>query len=434
MNSNFSVHPNNVSSLTLFGLSLANYILMYWANIFLARHMSIGEFDDYNVAVSVVTLLSTLATLGLEKYALRLVALNIERQKWGRLRNFLRFSLLTIFFFSLILLAVLSLTLEGVLLLRHADSHIAIVIYAAFLPAIAISLFLIEIITVYGYQIAAIALYRLFLPVMLVVLLLAVQRYGFDVSAVSAAICLGLAWCLTLIMLGITTQFCSPLPQSIKKSKSQNPRKWLSNAFPLLVTSLMMTVLTSAGTIVLELLYPSSFEVGLFSVVMQTCALVSLIGTSTNRYYLPMLVVLIERREGIAAKALLNKRLRLIGSIIMLYWLLVGTQGGEILALFGADFREGFIPLCICALGAGINALFSEAPYYLQFMGRNRLVVGLTSLTALCMLGFSFGLGRLYGATGVAIAYALPTGLLYVLLKWLANRHLRQYLATNVQA
>jgi O-antigen/teichoic acid export membrane protein len=77
----------------LFGLSLSHYALMYWANIFLARHLAIDAFDDYSVAVSIVTLLSTLATLGLEKYALRLVSLYIERENWPRLRGFWLFSL-----------------------------------------------------------------------------------------------------------------------------------------------------------------------------------------------------------------------------------------------------------------------------------------------------------------------------------------------------
>jgi len=55
----------------MFVLALANYSLMYAANILLARSLTVDDFDDYSVALSIVTMLSTLATLGLEKYALR---------------------------------------------------------------------------------------------------------------------------------------------------------------------------------------------------------------------------------------------------------------------------------------------------------------------------------------------------------------------------
>lgn len=431
MNPNFSVHPNHTSSLVLFGLSLSNYALMYWVNIFLARHLAIGEFDDYSVAVSVVTLLSTLATLGLEKYALRMVALNIEREKWGRLRNFLHFSVRIIVVFSVILLGIMSLSLEGILAWRHADFHIAIVIYAAFLPVIAVSLFLIEIVTVYGFQIPAMVLYRLFLPLAFAGFLFSVRGLGYAVSATAAVICFGLAWCFTLLLLDIVQRYASPKPLRQAIPSSHNKRKWLGRAFPLMLSSLMMTVLTSAGTIVLELLYPSEFEVGLFAVSMQTCSFLSLIGTSTNRYYLPMLVVLVERQDAAGIKRLLRKRTRLIALLIVLYLAVIGNYGAEILELFGPDFSEGYLALCICSLGAAVNSLYSDSPYYLQFMGKNRLVVGLMCLAAAGMLGLSFILGNVYGATGVAIAYAAPTIILFSLLKLLARRHLQRYLSVN---
>lgn len=415
----------------LFGLSLCNYALMYSANIFLARHLNINAFDDYSVAVSIVTLLSTLATLGLEKYALRLASLNIERQNWGRLRNFMRFSVRTIWLFSLVLMGTLSLCLEGILAWYGADYHIAIVIYAAFLPAITISLFFIEIITVFGFQIPAMAIYRFFLPICFIIFIYWAQHLGFPVSAISAVLCLGSAWCLTLCMLLFTARVTTPKPLLLAQPTSQNRRKWLINAIPLLISSLMMTVLTSAGTIVLEILHPSKFEVGLFAVVMQTCALASLIGTSTNRYYLPMLVVLIERRDTNGIRHVLRERTRLVSLLLMLYLTTISAFGVEILALFGPDFSQGYLALCISSLGATMSTIYSDSPYYLQFMGQNRLVVGLMAVTAMTMLGLSFLLGRQYGATGVAIAYAAPTALLFLSLKFLANRHLRRYLAIN---
>ena len=102
------LHPNNFRSLLMFALALANYALMYVANILLARSLTVDDFDDYSVALSIVTMLSTLATLGLEKYALRAVALFRDRQDWPKFRGFWLFSLRTISGFSLILVALLS--------------------------------------------------------------------------------------------------------------------------------------------------------------------------------------------------------------------------------------------------------------------------------------------------------------------------------------
>jgi len=404
---------------------------MYWANIFLAHHLNTDGFADFSVAISVVTLLSSLATLGLEKYALRFVALNIEREKWGRLRNFLRFSFKAIVLTSFALLFTMSVTLESILAWKHADFHIAIVIYAAFLPIIALSLFLVEIVTVFGFQILAMALYRFFLPVSFIAFIFVLQKTDFLLSASSSVICLGLAWSLTFVLLVLITYRTCPKLLWQVNANSQDRLKWINRALPLLVYSLMMTIINSAGPIILHALHPSGFQVGLFAVVMQTSALVVLIGTSTNRYYLPMLMVLLERRDAKGAKSLLFKRIQLISGLITIYIGTIFAFGADILELFGPQFTDGYLALCICTLGASITTLFSDAPYYLQFMGQSRLVVTLTAITTACMLIMSIVLSQHYGATGVAFAYAAPVTLLFCSLKLLASQHIRRYLAIN---
>jgi len=425
VNSNFSVHPSNFSSMMLFGLSLCNYALMYWANIFLARHLAIDAFGDYSVAVSVVTLLSTLATMGLEKYALRLIALYIERENWSRLRGFLLFSLRTIFLFSIVLMGILGVGLETFLALKNADFHIAIVIYTGFLPVIALCLFLIEVITVYGVQILALALYRFFLPAIFLLLIIALPYAQLEITAVSAVLCFGMAWCLTLVLMVITVRAVSPKALKQAKANLKGRRWWLRNSLPLLISSVMMTLLTSGGIIILEILYPAQAQVGTYAVAMKTAALISLIGTSTNRYYLPMLVVLLERRDQPAIKALLAKRMHLIAGFITVFLTIIGIWGQDIIDLFGSNYSQGYQALFISTTGAAFSTLFSDSPYYLQFMGRNRLVVSLMSLAALSMIALSFILGSRYGSAGVALAYAVPTLLLFSSLKWLAYRHMR---------
>jgi len=425
LNLNFSVRPDNFSSLMLFGLTLSHYALMYWANIFLARHLTIDAFDDYSVAVSIVTLLSTLATLGLEKYALRLISLYIERENWPRLRGFWVFSLRAIVLFSILLLGLLGLGLESILALQGSDFHIAIVIYAGFLPVIALCLFLTEVITVYGKQILALALYRFFLPSVFLLLIIGLNVFKLEVTAISAVLCFGTAWCLTLFLMLVTVRAAGPSQLRKAGADSKGRRWWLKKSLPLLISSVMMTVLTSAGTIILEVLHPSQAVVGTYAVAMQTAGLISLIGTSTNRYYLPMLVVLLERRDQSAIKALLRKRMQLIACFIAVFLGIIGVWGQEILSLFGSGFSQGYQALFISAIGAAFSTLFSDSPYYLQFMGRNRLVVSLMSLAAISMVSLSHTLGPHYGATGVALAYAVPTMLLFSSLKWLANRHMR---------
>lgn len=420
---NFSVHPNNFSAMMLFGLSLSNYVLMYGANIYLARHLNIDAFDDYSVAISIVTLLSVLATLGLEKYALHLIALYIERKNWAYLRGFLRFSLCTILLFSALLMGVLSIGLETFLSWQNADYHISIVIYIGFLPVIALCLFFIEVVSVYGLQILALALYRLFLPAVFLLLIIGLKHFQLEVTATSVVLCFGTAWCLTLILLLFTVWTASPKELKQIKPNSKDRYGWLRKSLPLLISSLMMTLLTSSGVIILEVLYPSQDMVGTYAVAIQTTSFIALIGTSTNRYYLPMLMVLVDRHDHYSTEALLRKRMWLIVCFIVIFLGIIGTWGQEILGLFGSNFSQEYPVLCICAVGASFMTLFSDAPYYLQFMGRNRLVVSLMALAVTIMISLSFILGSRYGSIGVAVAYTVPAILLFTSLKLFANRH-----------
>jgi O-antigen/teichoic acid export membrane protein len=308
------LHPNNLRSLMMFLLALANYILMYVANIFLARSLNVNDFDDYSVALSIVTILSTLATLGLEKYALRAVALFRDRQDWPKYRGFWLFSLRTISGFSLLLVALLSVTLEAILAIHHAEYHIAIVIYASFLPVIAITLFLVEVMAAHGAHLLSMAIYRLFLPMIYVLLIIGLSFSSLTMSAITAVLCFGFAWVLTVIVIWVATKMLMPV--EVKKSIPQRHRKkWLSRSLPLVFSSLMMTVMTSSGVVILELLFPSGIEVGTYAIAAQTGGFISLIGTSTNLYYLTMMVVMIDRRDKQAIQRMIGTWLDPVGDL-----------------------------------------------------------------------------------------------------------------------
>ena len=226
------LNPNNFRSLLMFVFALSNYVLMYAANIILARSLTVTDFGDFSVAVSIVTMLSTLATLGLEKYALRTVALFRDRQDWPRFRGFWLFSLRTIIGFSLLLIALLYIGQEAMVVINHANYHIAIVIIAAFLPIMAMTLFLVEVIAAHGAQILSMAIYRLFLPAVYLLLLIGLLFSPLKLSAMSAGLCFGFAWILTLMIIWYVTQMLMPaevnqsIPLQHKKNGLATPCPW----------------------------------------------------------------------------------------------------------------------------------------------------------------------------------------------------------------
>ena len=65
------MRENTRKALQLCLLALVNYLLFYGTGVLLARALGVGGFKAYSVAVAAVTLLASITTLGLEKYAQR---------------------------------------------------------------------------------------------------------------------------------------------------------------------------------------------------------------------------------------------------------------------------------------------------------------------------------------------------------------------------
>ena len=114
--------------------------------------------------------LTSLATLGLEKYALRCLPAWHNHQDWARSSGFLQFSRRLILVTSLVLVVLFCVTLELTLTLRGKPYHVAIVIVAMFLPATAMFQFILEVAAAYGGQLKGVASYRLLFPALMLLL------------------------------------------------------------------------------------------------------------------------------------------------------------------------------------------------------------------------------------------------------------------------
>ena len=415
-------------ALVLCGFSVANYLLLYVTSILLARTLSVPDFDDYNVAVATVLVLTAFATLGLEKYALRCLPPWHNHADWGRSRGFLLFSRQVIVFTSVALLILFCLTLEGTLSLRGKPYHVAIVIVAMFLPATAMFQFILEVAAAYGGQLKGVATYRLLFPVLLFVLNAAVFLWLGVNGGVSAALCYGVAWLIAIAVLrGVTWNY---VPAPVWQAQPiREPWMWMRGALPMAAGSLVLTMLAQTGVIILEINHPDEAVVSAYAVAFQTGTFVVILATATNRLYAPRISELLDRGDYPMLRRMALNRLLLIGPLTLVYLFLLVAFGRSILALFGEQYATEYPALCLIALGASIGTLFSLAPVYMHFTNRDRIVLAALVASVCLNLALCFPLSHYYGALGAAIAYAVPIALLHIGL-WLFEladmaRHMR---------
>ena len=422
----FLLRTSHSPALSLCALALGNFLLFYVTNIALARRLPLRDFDDYSVAVSMVTVLSTIATLGLEKYALRCIPVYRERADWGHALGYWRFSMGIVVACSVLLIVVVSASLEIVLVSRRADTHAAVLVLTGFLPIISVVLLLVEIATATGAQIQAVVIYRFLLPASFFILVHLSYLFGAVSTAIGVAICYGLAWLLALISAYYLVQ--ESMPTEVWDARASFLKeKWLLRASPFLVNSWMLSVIASSGVIILEILYTSESVVGTYAVAAQTGTFIVLLANTTNRYYLPLMSLFMERRDKLAMRRVMRHRLAVIGGLALVFVWAIIVFGEIILGWFGTSFREGYDALCVLAIGASLNAVFSDSPYYLQFMKHGRGVLLSTTLGVIINLSLTASLGYHFGALGAAYGYTISMGLLFLSQRLQAAHHFKHY-------
>eukprot|EP00913_Durusdinium_trenchii_P011147 g10469.t1 len=401
-----------MQSLLLIGLSLANYFLYAGVNIVLARHLSVSEFGDYNVAIAAVSMLTTFATLGLEKLALKTLPAFLEQEDWARSRGFLKFARRRVLQVSIASVIVLA---AGILIgqwLREDELNWAGILAAAFAPIVVLFLFDIEVATAYGSQLSVIVIYRILLPIAILVLNLVVAWTLISSSQITAVVCYGLSWCLAL--LGARCILNRRTPREVRTARhTTEDAKWIWGGLSLMSYSLLLTLQAQAGVIALELLDVDESVVAQYVVAMQIGTFVVVLATSTNRFYLPLMSVLIVRHDQTGIRRLTKRRLYVFLPLAVVFCGAVFLFGKPILALYGDEYVSAYLPTCVIAVGAAFTTLFSVAPYFMQFIEQERVALTMTAVATAASLVLYVLLGDRYGAVGAALAYSLPLCILF---------------------
>jgi O-antigen/teichoic acid export membrane protein len=389
-------------------LALINWGLFYGLTVFLARTLDTRGFHDYSVAVATVTLLTSLASLGLEKYALRILPAAFERHDWAVAQGFLRFSFRSLLLAS-ITVGLLYATVRLVLTERSVAELWPVLAGVSVVPAVAMVQLQIEVLAATGRVVRATFFYRILFPVGALAFICGIGAWTGRLTATQAVEGYAAAWLLTLAALWNQTRKWMPAEVRTAQVVTE-ARSWLSAAIPFLIHSVMMTQFASLGIIGLEFAGRGEKSVALLAACMQTGSFVVLLATATNRYYSPRGSVLIERQDFAGIEQMILERWRWIIPVTLAYFLGIVLFGRRILGLFGPGFEEGYVALLWIAGGASISVILAMAPVYLKFVRRNGLVLGITAIAATVNFGLILLLGPARGATGAAIAYAVSIG------------------------
>lgn len=405
---------NTRKALQLCVLSLINYGLFFGIGVFLARVLGIEGFKHYNVAVATLALLSSLATLGLEKYAQRALTAYCEAGEWSLARGFAFFGRNTVFLAATLAALIYVMVVTTRWLVAGTSPAWTTLLALLFLPVMVLASFMLEVLASTGEVVRSTFVYRLVLPLCFLLPLALIWISPLEVTAGMAVLSYGAAWVASFLLLRRLA--LRSLPEEVMSAdEAREPRVWLKRSAPFLVHSVMMTQFASLGIVGLELLGGDAESVAILAAAMQTGSFIVLLATSTNRLYGPIASSLIERRDYDGMMATIRERHTWIIPATLIYCAAMVLFGRRILGLYGPEFAAGYPALCFIAGGASISVWYAMAPNYLKFVGRNRLVLSITAAAALLNVGLLAVLGPRYGATGAGAAYGISLATMAVI-------------------
>lgn len=406
-------------------LALINYILFYGIGVFLARELGISGFTSYSVAIAALTLLASLTTLGLEKYAQRALTAYCDRGEWDHARGFTLFGRNTVFLAASLAMLVYALVIAANWFAAGTPPSWTTLLALVFLPIMVLGLFMLEVLASTGEVVRSTLVYRVLLPICFVLPLVLIWVSPLPVTANMAVLSYGAAWVVSFLVM--RRLVFRSLPEEVMSAgEAREPRVWLGKSVPFLIHSVMMTQFATLGIVGLELLGSEEQNVAVLAAAMQTGAFIVMLATATNRLYGPMVSRLIERRDYPGILSATRERHSWIIPATLIYFVMMVLFGRRILHLFGAEFEAGYPALCFIAGGASVSVWFAMAPNYLKFVGKNRLVLGITAAAGALNVALLMLLGPRWGATGAGAAYGISLATMAVTFFVLGLRTARQ--------
>ena len=387
-------------------IKLVSALLLFAAQIVLARLLGVESYGAYAIAFAWLTMLLLIGRQGFDLATVRYVAAYQSQRQWSLLRGFLEFSRTVVFSISMIVGACLALVAWS--LRDHYSAEIvgALVVAAAILPIYAQMQIHESALRGLGLVLRA-QLFQSILNPALIILCLPLAVLWFNVAA-SAGTAMAIYLVANVVsLLGLWVMLRRHLPGPARAARPEHLRReWMSASFAMMFMMSFIPVVNQVSIVIIGALQDSA-AAGLYGAAsrianilqLPVIALIAAIGPMAADFHARGDIEALQRVTRFGVLSIFGLALvSAIGLAVFGHW---------ILGILGAEFVAAYPVMMVLVAGQLCFAAAAPAGILLNMTGHQNEAARITLLCAVANLLFLAILVPMFGALGAAVATAL---------------------------
>ena len=209
----------------------------------------------------------------------------------------------------------------------------------------------------------------------------------------------------------------------VRSPAPTTPGRWLRAAMPLLLLDGLLVTIHQSDILMLKGLATDA-ETGIYSIASQLGRVTALVLVAAKGVLSPRFAALHAAGDREGLQHLVRSSARGVTAVTVVLATLLVLGGSEILSLYAPGFERGYLALVVIVLGQAMNAMAGSVGYLLVMTGHDGDVARVSLVIAGLNLALNAALIPVFSMAGAAVASALSVALWNAALVVLVRRRL----------
>lgn len=404
------------SVIALFG-SVLGMFLVFLSRVMMARYLSIEEYGIFSLGYVILSVLSVVSLMGLEKGISRQIAFFSGKGDAGKVSAIIRSSLAIIVVASFICGLILFLLSDTLSSAFSGTQNLTLTfrLFAFGLPFFTLLLLLVAVYR--GFDRADVKVY--FSDVLKNLLFVAFIGVSAILQLSFVFVLTGFVLSLVVSCVGVAILLLKRPPKvqlpTEAKPRVKVTRELLIFSLPLLVSALFSMMLSWTDTIALGYFRPIT-DVGIYNAALPIAMFVPILLNGVAYIYLPVVSKLHAQKKHDEIRRMYIITTKWIFSLTYPLFLVLVLFPRPVLGfLFGTEYVVGAVALQILVIGFFFHTFLGLNASTLLSLGETKYLMGTSIATSLVNIGLNIALVPRMGIMGAALATSASLVLLNVL-------------------